>query len=97
MEVRLAAMNPEEQYERFARPCCGYLTFDEQPSGMYVISPVCFWEDDPVQLGDHDYAGGANVVSLRQAQQNFKSFGASERRSLKNVRPPRRDEMPSCE
>ena len=24
------------------------------------ISPVCFWEDDPVQLDDRDYKGGAN-------------------------------------
>jgi len=41
-----------------------------------------------VQLEDPNYEGGANVVSLRQAQRNFEEFGASERRFIKNVRSP---------
>ena len=30
-------------------PCCGYLVFDEEP-GSYSICPICYWEDDAVQL-----------------------------------------------
>jgi hypothetical protein len=41
-----------------------------------------------VQLDDPDYEGGANVVSLRQAQKNFVEFGVSERRFAGNVRKP---------
>jgi hypothetical protein len=74
-------------------PCCGNLTFGEPPgSGSYDICPVCFWEDDPVQFKDPGYAGGANVVSLNEARQNFREYGASERRFIKNVRAPTPEE-----
>lgn len=45
---------------RFACPCCGYKTYLEEPGGTYLICAVCFWEDDPVQLSDPDFEGGAN-------------------------------------
>jgi len=74
-------------------PCCGYKTFCHEPNGSYDICEVYFWEDDPVQLADPDFEGGANRMSLRQAQQNFLAFGASEPNMLKNVRPPTIDEQ----
>ncbi|HRH59738.1 MAG TPA: CPCC family cysteine-rich protein [Chitinophagaceae bacterium] len=78
--------------EKFPCPCCGYKTFDNKPDGSYDICPVCFWEDDPIQLDDPDYEGGANPMSLRQAQQNFLEFGACDRDMLQNVRQPTKDE-----
>jgi len=69
---------------------------DREPGGTFDLCPVCFWEDDPIQFEDHDYAGGANIISLRHAQQNFREFGASERQFVDKVRPPRKDEVP-CE
>lgn len=75
-------------------PCCGYLTFEEPPNGSYDICPVCFWEDDEIQLEDPDYEGGANGPSLNQCKKNFLEFGAKERRHIKNVRPPTEDEIP---
>jgi hypothetical protein len=78
--------------QSFACPCCGYKTFDHEPNGSYDICSVCFWEDDPIQLEDPDYEGGANPMSLRQAQQNFLEFGACDREMLRNVRPPAKDE-----
>ncbi len=79
---------------RYPCPCCGYLTLDQQPPGSFVICPVCWWEDDDVQGRDPEYAGGANAVSLRQARENFRSFGASETRFSSNVRRPTPDEVP---
>ena len=76
----------------FACPCCGYKTFRHEPDGSYDICTVCFWEDDPVQLIDPDYEGGANRVSLRQAQKNFQKFGTCEEDMVKNVQPPGKDE-----
>lgn len=74
-------------------PCCGHLVFGEPP-GSYEICPVCFWEDDALQL---EYAttlgGGANVETLLDAQRNFASFGACEHRSAPYVRPPTPGEM----
>ena len=39
--------------------------------GGYEICDVCDWEDDPVQFGEPDYAGGANKISLNQARKEW--------------------------
>lgn len=78
--------------EKIACPCCGFRTIDSESKGSYNICHVCFWEDDPIQLEDPDYESGANRMSLRQAQQNFLSFGACDKEMLRNVRPPAKDE-----
>lgn len=74
-------------------PCCGHMTFDEPP-GCYGICPVCFWEDDAVQLRWPTYAGGANKPSLIESQQNFVRMGAVEERFIKSVRRPSLVEAP---
>jgi NifB/MoaA-like Fe-S oxidoreductase len=70
-------------------PCCGYRT------GCSTC-PVCFWTDDGQD--DHDAAvvrGGPNGdLSLSTARLNFAIYGASHRRYLDVVRPPRADERP---
>ena len=73
--------------ERFTCPCCGYRTFSEPP-GSYDICHVCFWGDDPVQLLDPAYRGGANGPSLMECQANYLRLGACEERFLENVHPP---------
>jgi hypothetical protein len=71
----------------FTCPCCGYLTFTEWP-GSYDVCPICHWEDDPVQLLDPWYGGGANRPSLREAQIAYSLNGAMELRFRRNVRAP---------
>ncbi|HYF32375.1 MAG TPA: CPCC family cysteine-rich protein [Chitinophagaceae bacterium] len=73
---------------KYACPCCGYKTFDTEPCGSFNICPVCYWEDDPVQLKDPHYAGGGNKPSLVQAQRNFMEFGACELELKRHVRKP---------
>jgi hypothetical protein len=69
-------------------PCCGYLVFTHPP-GSYDICPVCFWEDDALQLEfATTLAGGANGVTLVEAQANFQRFGACDERSMRHCRPP---------
>lgn len=77
---------------KFACPCCGYKTFSHEPDGSYNICGVCYWEDDPLQLEDPDYEGGANRVSLRQAQKNFQSMGTCEQDMKMWVRKTAPDE-----
>jgi hypothetical protein len=72
-------------------PCCGHLTFDDPP-GSYSICPVCFWEDDAVQLRWPTLPGGANRPSLVEAQLAHVKLGAMEPRFVANVRAPRVDE-----
>ena len=58
--------------------CCGFLASGYP--GDYGTCPICLWEDDGVQLHQPLYAGGANTVSLYEAQQNFLRCGACEAR-----------------
>lgn len=76
----------------FPCPCCGYLTFGE-PAGSYEICPICYWEDDPVQLRRPERGGGANRPSLVEAQANFRSFGSCERCTVESCRAPGPDDV----
>lgn len=60
----------------FPCPCCGYLT--SSGPGSYDICPICGWEDDISQLRFANMAGGANRLSLCEAQLNFAKSGASD-------------------
>ena len=75
-------------------PCCGYLTMEQPPPGSYDICPGCYWEDDPAQCADEEYAGGANAVCLREARENVARFGAVEPHFKDMVRPPLPSEIP---
>ena len=68
-------------------PCCGYEVFAEPP-GSYDICPICFWEDDNVQLRYPEMGGGANKPSLIEAQKNYAALGVMEERFLGNIRKP---------
>lgn len=72
--------------EKYTCPCYGYKTLDEQFS--WDICPICFWKDDPLKSEKVDLDGGANAVSLRQAQKKFIEFAACEESMIKNVRKP---------
>jgi len=74
--------------ELFTCQCCGYKTLKEGTRDSYEICKVCFWEDDLVQNEDPNYEGGANEVSLIQAQMNFIMFGVSEIMFKENVINP---------
>ena len=47
-------------------PVCGKYEFEEY--GDYDICPVCNWENDNLQYDDHNYAGGANHLSVNEAR-----------------------------
>lgn len=79
--------------KKYPCPCCGYYTLPEEPPGTYFVCPVCYWEDDEVQFGEPDYSGGANSISLNDARQNFRAYGAIEESIRDAVRPPMEDEM----
>jgi Cysteine-rich CPCC len=76
---------------KYACVCCGYKTMYREDH-LWEICPVCFWQSDPLENTDPDYKGGANKISLREAQQNFIVFGACEKCSILSVRKPNDDE-----
>ena len=79
---------------KFACPCCGYLTLNEEPPGTYEICPVCFWEDDSVQYEQPFFEGGANSVSLTEARRNYLEFGAIKQEFIDQIRKPLPEEIP---
>ncbi|WP_439470958.1 CPCC family cysteine-rich protein [Brevundimonas sp.] len=74
--------------------CCGYRTLPEGGAGGYEVCPVCWWEDDPVQMASPLLRGGANAVSLAEAQLYFISSGFSDPRFTARVRAPTEAEAP---
>lgn len=79
--------NPEQigHVAEFPCPCCGYLTLDEP--GAYRVCPICFWEDDPIQLVHPFDGGGCNGESLLEAQRNFERHGCCMADPSRLVRP----------
>jgi len=80
------------KHGKYPCPCCGYYTLENKADNTFQICPVCYWEDDGIQLHDIDYKGGANNLSLKEAQINFGRYGAIEEHFIKFVRPPFEDE-----
>ncbi|MGW4721764.1 CPCC family cysteine-rich protein [Streptomyces sp. NPDC004291] len=74
-------------------PCCGHRVLGTMP-GSYEICPVCFWEDDGLQFRWPAMRGGANKVSLLEAQRNYQDFGACDEHGRRYVRPPAEDRAP---
>jgi hypothetical protein len=54
----------------------------------YDICPICFWEDDFTQFEEPYCDGGANHISLYEAQANYRHFGACDMKSIDKVRKP---------
>jgi hypothetical protein len=84
---------PTGKEKTYRCPCCKYKTLHGR--GGFEMCPVCWWEDEG--QGEHNVdqvRGGPNgTLSLRQAQDNFKIFGASEERLIGNARKPLPDEF----
>ncbi|MEG0072086.1 MAG: CPCC family cysteine-rich protein [Raoultibacter sp.] len=74
--------------KKFFCPCCGNVTLTEEPPGTFAVCPVCYWEDDAAQFKDPALAGGSNAVSLNQARENYRAFGACEVGCIEYVRRP---------
>jgi hypothetical protein len=81
---------------RYRCPCCGYFTLASR--GEDDICQVCFWQDDDAdeEFGQPapERPEGPNHVHLWKARLNYATFGASEERLKRFVRPPRPDETP---
>jgi hypothetical protein len=75
-----------DPWELYPCPCCGYLTFDEPTPGTFQICEMCWWHDD-----DHP-SGGANEMSLADAQRNVARYGVMDKGYPKYWRQRRRYE-----
>jgi hypothetical protein len=87
--IDLQNMDNKNKYGKLRCACCCFFTINE----IKETCPVCFWEEDFYQQENMDDSGGPNLVSLREAKVNYKSFGATEKRFINFVRPPEKDEI----
>ena len=63
--------------EKYPCPCCGYLTYPvPREDAIAYICPVCFWENDVFVTSDDEPSDENHGISLRTAQENYRSFGA---------------------
>ena len=74
-------------------PCCNYLTITEEDEVIVDICPVCYWQYDLVSQRYPDRVISPNRVSLNEARNNYKSYGAVRRDVLQYVRPPLDNEI----
>ncbi|MFF8266320.1 CPCC family cysteine-rich protein [Streptomyces sp. NPDC016562] len=73
--------------DRYPCPCCGHRVLDAMP-GSYEICPLCLCEDDGVQFRWPTMHGGANKVSLIEAQLTYQDFGACDQHGRQYARRP---------
>ena len=78
---------------KYRCPCCNYKTLVHNDPLYHDICPVCYWESDPIQNIDEEYAGGANEISLKEAKFNYITFNAIEKNFIPFIRPPKPEEM----
>lgn len=84
-------MNGGITVEKSTCPCCGYKSLDSEH--FYDVCPICYWTDDYSQFLNPDLKGGANNVSLREAQKNFMELGACDKGMTHCARKPKADEI----
>lgn len=71
--------------------CCGYKTIDERAD--YEICPVCFWENDALDISELYTPSGANHgLTIKEGRVNYREFGACKIDFIGNVRPPKDEE-----
>ena len=75
---------PKDSTPREQCPCCDFISLAER--GNYLICPICFWEDDGLDIYELDTPSGPNHgITLREGRANFESFGACQKEMLKHV------------
>lgn len=76
-------------------PCCGNYTIPKGTTdnsySCGFICPVCYWEIDTFISSNFKYSD-SNSLALKQAKENYKTFGACDKKMLKYVRKPTNDE-----
>jgi hypothetical protein len=81
--LELLLNNGKEQYKVIGDieplgqcPCCNFYSIGLGEDGFYDICTICFWENG---------GNGPNHMTLEEAKQNFKTFGALSKSALQFI------------
>lgn len=84
--------------KKYQCPCCRYYTFESDfgDGPLFDYCEVCGWQYDPVAHDKPDALIGANHITLNEARENYKKFGASKKSFIETnrVRKPLLEELP---
>ncbi|MGL6216954.1 MAG: CPCC family cysteine-rich protein [Lacrimispora sphenoides] len=82
--------------KKYQCPCCGYYTFesDSKAGPLFDYCDICLWQYDEVAHDKPDTMIGANSMTLKQAQENFKKYGVCKPEHKNMVREPLEEELP---
>ncbi len=76
-------------------PCCGFLTLPApRERATAYICPVCFWENDAFISGDDEPSDENHGMTLKEARENYRAFGACAKELREHVRKPAPEEFP---
>lgn len=88
-DLQLKTLDVISKIKRYSCPCCNYKTFTEPISEcLGDICGVCYWEIDFFIKDDNSPSSANHGLSLNQARENFKKFGACEKSLIDCVRKP---------
>lgn len=77
--------------------CCGYKTLPaKRENCIAFICPVCFFENDVFMKNMNDIKEKSDSnggMTLEQARDNFKKYGACNKEFITKVRKPKKEEM----
>ncbi len=76
IEVKTQDKTQENNSRNSPCPCCGCKTIPNQGNAMAFICPVCFWEIDLFINSENETSDQNHGLTLNQARENFKTFGA---------------------
>ena len=75
-------------------PCCGCITIPNGGDALAYICPVCMWEIDLFITGPDEPSDQNHGLTLNQAKEKYRAFGAVLPRLIPYARPPRPEELP---
>ena len=78
-------------------PCCQNITIPNHGDALAYICPVCFWEIDSFLRSDTEPSDQNHGLTLRQARENYRTFGAVLPDLKQHCRPPKPWELPESE
>ena len=77
-----------------ACPCCGYITIPNKGDANGYICPVCMWEIDLFIHNEDESSDLNHGLSLKEAKENYRKYGSSEKKLKKYCREPKETEQP---
>lgn len=70
--------------KKYPCPCCGSFTFPvPKEDAIAYICPVCFWENDVFDTDENAPSDENRGMTLAQARENYRKFGAVREEFLK--------------